>query len=47
MKRWDLLAVGRLGLDLYALEEAPKVTTRAFGAFVGGTPSTWPWALQG
>ncbi|BCP67498.1 5-dehydro-2-deoxygluconokinase [Thermus thermophilus] len=38
MKRWDLLAVGRLGLDLYALEEAPKVTTRAFGAFVGGNP---------
>ncbi len=32
----DLLAVGRLSLDLYALEEAPRGRTRAFGAFIGG-----------
>jgi len=38
VKRWDVLALGRLGLDLYALEAGPKAETRAFGAFIGGNP---------
>ncbi|RTH21301.1 PfkB family carbohydrate kinase [Thermus scotoductus] len=38
MAAWDLVAVGRLSLDLYALEETPKPATRAFGAFIGGNP---------
>jgi 5-dehydro-2-deoxygluconokinase len=38
VKPWDVLALGRLGLDLYALEAGPKAETRAFGAFIGGNP---------
>lgn len=38
VKRWDLLTLGRLSLDLYALEAGPKVETWSFGAFIGGNP---------
>lgn len=38
MGGFDLLTYGRLSLDLYALEEGPKASTRSFGAFIGGNP---------
>ncbi|GLV48864.1 hypothetical protein TJA_19670 [Thermus sp. LT1-2-5] len=38
MAALDLITFGRLSLDLYALEEGSKVSTQAFGAFIGGNP---------
>ncbi len=38
MARFDLITYGRVSLDLYALQEGAKGSTRSFGAFVGGNP---------
>ena len=38
MRKYDLIAYGRVSIDLYALEEGPKGATRSFAALVGGNP---------